>query len=152
MQQTPSQMRHFPTTILEAYACIDANLWKSVVEDELLTLNANYVYDTIQIPKGVTLITSKPVFYITCDQDRKIEWYKVRIVAWGFTQKEGVDYQKVFAPIANLDSIWIIISIAAKHNLELDQMDVSTVHLNEELIEELYLQPSEGIPIQLGYC
>ena len=60
-------------------------------------------------------------------------------MAWGFTQKERVDYQEVFTPIANLDSVQTIISIAAKHNLELDQMDVSTVYLIEELKEELHI-------------
>ena len=94
-----------PTTIPEAYACTDADLWKSIVEDELLSLNTNHVYETVQIPKGITLITSKPVFHIKCDQDGKIERYKVRIVAWSFTQKEAVDYQEVFAPVTNLDSV-----------------------------------------------
>ncbi|KIJ10556.1 hypothetical protein PAXINDRAFT_40990, partial [Paxillus involutus ATCC 200175] len=50
--------------------------------------------------------------------------YKVRIVAQGFTQKEGIDYQEVFAPVANLDSVRTLIALAAKHDLELDQMDV----------------------------
>ncbi|EGN91271.1 hypothetical protein SERLA73DRAFT_19332, partial [Serpula lacrymans var. lacrymans S7.3] len=50
--------------------------------------------------------------------------YKLRIVARGFTQREGIDYQEVFAPVANLESIRIILALAAKYNLELDQMDV----------------------------
>ena len=62
-----------PTTIPEAYARTDADLWKSVVEDELLSLNTNHVYETVQIPKGITLITSKPVFHIKRDQDGKIK-------------------------------------------------------------------------------
>ena len=62
-----------PTAIPEAYACTDADLWRSAVEDELLSLNANHVYETVQIPKGITPITSKPVFYIKHDQDGKIE-------------------------------------------------------------------------------
>ncbi|KIK79679.1 hypothetical protein PAXRUDRAFT_112052, partial [Paxillus rubicundulus Ve08.2h10] len=55
-------------------------------------------------------ITSKPVFHIKHDHTRNVERYKARlffhcIVMWGFTQKEGIDYQEVFAPVANLDSI-----------------------------------------------
>ncbi|KIJ13903.1 hypothetical protein PAXINDRAFT_33314, partial [Paxillus involutus ATCC 200175] len=50
-------------------------------------------------------ITSKPVFRIKRDQHGNVERYKVRIVARGFTQKEGIDYQEVFAPVANLDSV-----------------------------------------------
>ena len=70
----------------------------------------------------------------------------------GFHTKEGVDYQEVFSPVANLDSIQTIIFIAAKRSLGLDQMGVSTVYLNRKLKEELYLQPLEGVPIQSGYC
>ena len=67
-----------------------------------------------------------------------MERYKVRIVARGFTQKEGIDYQEVFAPVANLDSVHTLIALAAKHDLELDQMDVSMAYLNGELEEDLY--------------
>ena len=125
------------------------------MEEELLSLNSNHVYETVPIPAGVTPITSKPVFRIKYDQTGKVvERYKVRIVARGFTQREGVDYQEVFAPVANLESVRIIVALAAKYkfNLELDQMDVSTAYLNGELDEELYMLPPSGVPIQPGYC
>ena len=95
-------------------------LWKSAVEEELQSLNSNHVYKTVLIPEGITPITSKPVFRIKWDQHGNVERYKVQIVARGFTQKEGVDYQEVFAPVANLDSVCILIALAAKHDLELD--------------------------------
>jgi len=88
-------------------ACFGANVefWKSTVEEELQSLNSNHVYKTVLIPGGVTPITSTPVFQIKCDQTRNVEWYKVQIIAHGFIQKEGVDYQEVFALVANLDSV-----------------------------------------------
>ena len=110
------------------------------------------MYETVRIPDGVKPITSKPVFRIKLDQHGEVERYKLRIVARGFTQKEGIDYQEVFAPVANLESIRIILALAAKHDLELDQMDVSTAYLNGELEEELYMHPPDGVPIQSGYC
>ena len=61
------------TTIPEAYTHTDADLWSFAVEGELLSLNANHVYETVQIPKDITPITSKPVFHIKHDQDGKIE-------------------------------------------------------------------------------
>jgi len=131
---------------------VNAEFWKSVVEEELQSLNSNHVYETMLIPDGVTPITSKPVFQIKCNQTGNVEQYKVQIVACGFTQKEGVDYQEVFAPVANLDSVRTLITLAVKHNLELDQMDVSTAYLNGELKEDLYMLPPEGVPIQPGYC
>lgn len=74
------------------------------------------------------------------------------IVTCGFTQKHSIVYKEVFAPIANLESIWIILTLATKFNLELDQMDVATAYLNGELEEELYLTPPKGVPILNGHC
>ena len=58
----------------------------------------------------------------------------------------------MFAPVANLESVQIIVALAAKYNLELNQMDVSTAYLNGELDEELYMLPPSGVPIQPGHC
>ncbi|KIK72455.1 hypothetical protein PAXRUDRAFT_21969, partial [Paxillus rubicundulus Ve08.2h10] len=141
-----------PGTIPEAYAGPDTDHWKSAIEEELLNLNSNHVYETVPIPEGVTLITSKPIFHIKHDHTGNVECYKACIATRGFTQKEGIDYQEVFAPVANLDSVRTLITLAAKHDLELDQMDVSTAYLNGELEEDLYLLPPDGVPIQPGYC
>ena len=122
------------------------------MEEELLSLNSNHVYETVLIPAGVTPITSKPVFWIKYDQTRKVERCKVQIVTQGFTQHEGVDYQEVFSLVTNLESVRIIFALAAKYNLELNQIDVSTAYLNGELDEKLYMLPPSGVPIQLGHC
>ena len=100
-----------PKTLKEAYSGAEAELWKSAVEEELLSLNSNHVYETVLIPEEITPITSKPVFRIKRDQHGNVERYKVRIVARGFTQKEGVDYQEVFAPVANLDTVCTLIAM-----------------------------------------
>ena len=63
-----------------------------------------------------------------------------------------MDYQKVFAPVANLDSVRTLIAFAAKHDLELDQMDVPMAYLNGELEEDLHMLPPDGVSIQPGYC
>ncbi|KIJ20732.1 hypothetical protein PAXINDRAFT_40993, partial [Paxillus involutus ATCC 200175] len=57
-----------PRTLKEAYSGADEERWKSAVEEELQSLNSNHVYETVLIPEGVTLITSKPVFCIKRDQ------------------------------------------------------------------------------------
>jgi len=128
----------------------NVEFWKSAVEEELQSLNSNHIYETVLIPDGVTPISSKPVFRIKRNQTGNVEQYKVQIIACGFTQKEGVDYQEVFALVANLDSVQTLIALAAKHDLELDQMDVSTAYLNRELKKDLYMLPPEGVPIQPG--
>ena len=86
------------------------------MDNELLSLNTNHVYQTVPIPEGITPITSKPEFHI---------------IAHGFTQKEGVDYQKVFTLVTILDCDWTIFSVVVKHNLELDQMDLSIAYVSK---------------------
>jgi len=73
-------------------------------------------------------------------------------MACSFTQKEGIDYQEVFAPVANLESVRIIIALVAKYNLEQDQMDFSAAYLNGELDEELYMMPPTRVQIKPGHC
>ena len=70
----------------------------------------------------------------------------------GFTQREGVDYNEVFAPVTNLGSIRIICALTTKYDLELDEMNVSTAYINGKLEEELYMLPPDCVEVKLGYC
>jgi hypothetical protein len=122
--------------------------------EEIHNLQANDVYEEGPIPDGVTPFTSKCVLRIKFDAKGNIERYKVRIVARGFAQRKGTDFKadELFAPVANLESIRIIMALAAKYDLELDQMDVSTAYLNGELEEELYMHPPAEVEVRPGYC
>ena len=65
--------------------------------------------------------------------------YKTRYVAKSYSQVKGVDYQKTFAPTANLKSVRALLQIAAQHNLILHQMDVKTTYLNAPIDCEIYI-------------
>ena len=66
--------------------------------------------------------------------------FKVRLVAKGFTQKEGIDYEETFSPVAMLKSIKILFSIAAVLDYKIWQMDVKIAFLNGHLEEDIYMQ------------
>ena len=81
-------------------------------------------------PREKSVVTSKWLYNIKHDANGSIEKYKARFVARGFSQKEGVDYEETFAPIARYTSIRTTLAIAAKMGWKLHQMDVKTVFLN----------------------
>ena len=74
----------------------------------------------------------------------ELERYKARLVAEGFNQKFGLDYEERFSPVVRFESIRTVIALGAQHNLQLHQMDVSTAFLNGTLHDEVYLQQLEG--------
>jgi len=72
-----------------------------------------------------------------------VEKYKARFVAKGYAQKEGIDYEETFSPVARYTSIRSVISLAAQLGWEIYQMDVRTAFLNM-MIEEVYIEQPEG--------
>ena len=69
---------------------------------------------------------------------------KAGLVAQGYTQKFGLDYEKTFSPVVRLESIKSVVALGAQHKLQLHQMDVSTAFLHGELAEEVYMRQPEG--------
>ena len=74
----------------------------------------------------------------------KIDKYKARLVAKEYSQKEGINYEDNFAPIAKLNTIRVLIALATKHNWKIHQLDVKFDFLNDDLKEEVYLVQPEG--------
>ena len=73
-----------------------------------------------------------------------IDKYKARLVIQGYRQKEGLDYFDTYSPVTRINSIRIILAIAAMRNLKVHQMDVKTASLNGDLDEEIYMEQPEG--------
>jgi hypothetical protein len=82
-----------------------------------------------------------------CDSKGNIERFKERLVAKGFTQREGIDYTETFSPVSCKDSLKIIMALVAHYNLELHQMDVKTTFLNRDLLENIYITQPKGFVI-----
>ena len=74
--------------------------------------------------------------------------HKARFVAHGFSQKEGIDYEETFAPVARYTSIRTIIALAAKMKWKLHQMDMKTTFLNGVIEEEVYIEKTQGFEVE----
>jgi len=90
------------------------------------------------------VVTSKWIYKIKQVVDGNIEKYKARFVGRGFSQKEGIDYEETFAPVARYTSIGTIIAIAFVMGWKLPQTDVKTAFLNGKVEQEVYIEQPEG--------
>ena len=113
--------------------------------EEYDSILKNDVWTVVPRPHGKSVVTSKWLYKIKHAADGSVEKFKARFVARGFSQKEGIDYDEIFAHVARYTSIRIIIYLAAVFGWKLHQMDVKTTFLNCEI--EQYIEQPEGFVI-----
>lgn len=133
-----------PTTYNQAIKCPEKDKWILAMQEELQSLEDNNTWTLVDLPKERKTIGSKWVFKIKTDQNNIPTRYKARLVAQGFTQQYGVDYDEVFAPVARPATFRTLLAIAGKEKLIVHQFDVKTTFLNGVLNEEIYLRPPQG--------
>jgi hypothetical protein len=88
------------------------------------------------------------VFRNKQDEHRIVTKNKARLVAQGYSQVEGLDFEKIFAPVARLESIRILLTYATHHDFKLYQMNVKSRFLNRPIMEEVYVEQSPGFEDQ----
>ena len=133
-----------PLTVKDAFASPDREKWQSAMKKEMESLKDNNVWELVELPKDRKAVGSKWVYKVKTDADSSVERYKARLVAQGFSQKYGTDYDETFCPVVRLESFRTIIALAVQHGLKLHQVDVTTAFLNGELEEEVYMRQPEG--------
>ena len=102
---------------------------------EYESLMKNKTWSLVPLPIGKNLVGCKQVYRTKFTIEGQIEKYKYRLVAKGFNKLEGIDYNETFAPVAKMNTIRTILSIASYYKWEIHQMDVKSVFLNDDLNE-----------------
>ena len=87
----------------------------------------------VDLPLSQSVVGCRWVYKIKTKADGSIERYKARLIAKGFTQEYGIDYEEIFTPVARLTSVRCLIAVATVHHWSLYQMDVKNAFLNGDL-------------------
>eukprot|EP00253_Pinus_taeda_P024439 PITA_24439 len=114
------------------------------MNEEYHSLLANDTWDLVPLPKGRKLVRCKWVYRTKYGPDGKVDKHKARLVAKGFSQVEGIDYTETFSPVAKMNSIRLVLSLAASLKWEVHQMDVKSAFLHGDLHEEIYMEQPIG--------
>ncbi|KAJ7961274.1 Retrovirus-related Pol polyprotein from transposon TNT 1-94 [Quillaja saponaria] len=122
--------------------------WRQAMDEEIIAIEKNDTWELANLPKDHKAIGVKWVYKVKKNAKGEVEKYKMRLVAKGYAQKQGIDYEEVFAPVACLETIRLLISFAAHKHWKIYQLDVKSTFLHGFLKEEVYVDQPEGYVIE----
>ena len=125
------------------HALSDSN-WVNAMHEELENFERNQVWELVEPPPNCKPIGTKWVWKNKEGENGEVVRNKARLVAQGFSQKEGIDYEETFAPVARLEAIRILLAFAVAKGFKLFQMDVKSAFLNGIIEEEVYVRQPPG--------
>ena len=128
-----------PLTFREAMESALADEWTEACQYEIDALAKNGTWTLVELPSGRKAVKSKWVFKHKADGR-----FRARLVAKGFTQIFGIDYDETFSPVARFESLRLLLALAALEDWEIHQMDVKSAFLNGLLDEEIYMEQPQG--------
>jgi hypothetical protein len=118
--------------------------WRIVMIEEMSSIEENKAWVLVDPPANCRPIGLKWVFK---EKHDNIVKHQERLVAKGYVPREGVDFEEVFAPVAQMESVWLLMAMAAIKDWEIHHMDVKSTFLNGELTEEVFMQQPPGFVV-----
>lgn len=137
-----------PMTAKDALDSIHSDRWQEAMQKEMDNMKRNCVWSLVSPPVGKNIIKSKWVFKVKKGSDGSITEYKARLVAQGYSQVFGQDYDETFSPVVRFESIRVLMAMAVQFNLVIHQMDVTSAFLNGNLDEEIFMKQPENFIVQ----
>ncbi|KAF8701274.1 Reverse transcriptase (RNA-dependent DNA polymerase), partial [Rhizoctonia solani] len=127
-------------TVTEALAGPDAEEWQKAMAKEVSTFKKMDTYNLTNLPPGHKAIGNAWVFTLKRNANGTPARYKGQLVAQGFSQQPGIDFDETFAPVVRLDSIQLLLSIANQNDWDIQQLNVNSAYLHAKVNKELYMQ------------
>jgi hypothetical protein len=107
--------------------------WRRAMMEEMKSIEENETWHLTDLPNGCTPIDLKWVYKVKCDEQGKIIKHKARLAAKGYVQRQGIDFNEVFAPGARMESVRLLLALAACEGWEVHHMDVKRAFLKGSL-------------------
>ncbi|PRQ56600.1 putative RNA-directed DNA polymerase [Rosa chinensis] len=136
-----SQVSSAPTSPKDA---MRDEKWMQAMAVEMDALEKNCTWELVSLPPGKKTVGCRWVYTVKHNSNGSVDRYKARLVAKGYTQKYGVDYDETFAPVAKINTIRVLLSLAANLDWPLQQFDVKNAFLHGDLHEEVYMDLPPG--------
>ncbi|GJU41593.1 ribonuclease H-like domain-containing protein [Tanacetum coccineum] len=118
--------------------------WTDAMNKKIDALLRNGTWEIIELPKGRKAIGSKWIYKIKFKSSSEIDKYKARLVAQGFGQKEGIDYEETFSPVVKMVTVRCLLNITVSMSWPVFQLDVNNAFLYGDLEEVVYIKPPKG--------
>ncbi|RVW51857.1 Retrovirus-related Pol polyprotein from transposon TNT 1-94 [Vitis vinifera] len=138
-----------PNSVQEALA--DPR-WKATMNEEMKSLQKNETWELVECPPRKKPVGCRWIYTVKYKADGSIERFKARLVAKGYTQTYGIDYTETFAPVAKINTVRVLLSLAANLDWSLQQFDVKNVFLHGELSEKVYMDLPPGCMVPEKQC
>jgi hypothetical protein len=118
------------------------------MQEEIDSIEENGTWSLVDMPAGFKTIGLKWVYKVKRNEHGVIVKHKARLVAKGYVQRPGIDFEEVYAPVARLESVRLLLAVAAQEGWEVHHMDVKSAFLNGDLVEEVYVAQPAGFVVK----
>ena len=135
-------------TFNQAMKSTEKDFWHDACVSEYNSLMENNTWVLVPKPAGRKIVGCKWVFKVKENTDGTIDKYKARLVAQGFSQSPGIDYQETFAPVVRYETVRFLFAVSAQLGFSVHHMDVTTAFLNGKLEERIYMRQPPGFEDQ----
>jgi hypothetical protein len=145
-------MSNEPTTIKGA---MKSKAWHAAMLDKLGSIRENKTWSLVDLPRGHKAIGLKWVFKLKHDEHGEVVKHKAQLVAKGYVQRQGIDFDEVYAPVVRMESVRIMLILATHLNWSVHHIDVKSSFLNGDLGEEVYVSrppPDLSLEIRSKKC
>lgn len=132
-----------PNSVVEALAGPNRSKWISAMTDEMKSFSENRAWDLVDLPEGQSPVKCKWVFKEKVGSDGCIT-YRARLVAKGFSQKPGIDFDETFSPVVKHSTLRLLLALSVQLKLNVYHLDVVTAFLNGKLEETVFMEIPDG--------